>query len=252
MGLACARTTDQDHVVRGLRETPARELVDQLLVDHRRIEVEAGQIPVHGEARRVSSCAGPNASNGLWSPPAASAQPASERHSQDSTLLATAAFRPNPQRYQSNTINQVLSYLGEHLAESLFESDLARYAGMEASAHHWCRIRDWSGVRSRDAEHDGIPAGPRQRLQHAAGHSWPSGKLDTFHTNAGAYIGGDVATGDPDAGDRMLNLNSQVTAMPVSRLMDKRGSAWTYGQGFALTTCPHLRPRLTTETLPST
>ena len=53
MGLACARTTDQDHVVRGLRELQRRELVDQLLVDHRRIEVEAGQIPVHGEARGV-------------------------------------------------------------------------------------------------------------------------------------------------------------------------------------------------------
>ncbi|MCY1228077.1 hypothetical protein D9M72_403730 [compost metagenome] len=53
MGLACAWTTDQDHVVRGLGELQHRELVDQLLVDHRRVEVEAGQIPVHGEARRV-------------------------------------------------------------------------------------------------------------------------------------------------------------------------------------------------------
>jgi AraC-like DNA-binding protein len=53
---------------------------------------------------------------------------------QDSTLLATPSFRPDLQSYQSTTINQVLSYLAEHLGESMSESDLARYAGMEASA----------------------------------------------------------------------------------------------------------------------
>jgi ribitol 2-dehydrogenase len=35
--------------------------------------------------------------------------------------------------------------------------------------------------------------------------------LDIFHANAGAYIGGDVVTGDPDAWDRMLNLNVNAT-----------------------------------------
>ena len=34
-----------------------------------------------------------------------------------------------------------------------------------------------------------------------------SGRLDIFHANAGAYVGGDVHGGDPDAWDRMLNLN---------------------------------------------
>ncbi|MGB8819068.1 MAG: SDR family oxidoreductase [Rhizobiaceae bacterium] len=34
-----------------------------------------------------------------------------------------------------------------------------------------------------------------------------AGQLDIFHANAGAYIGGDVVNGDPDAWDRMLNLN---------------------------------------------
>ena len=34
-----------------------------------------------------------------------------------------------------------------------------------------------------------------------------AGQLDIFHANAGAYVGGEVATGDPDARDRMLNLN---------------------------------------------
>ena len=34
-----------------------------------------------------------------------------------------------------------------------------------------------------------------------------TGQLDIFHANAGAYIGGPVAEGDPDAWDRMLNLN---------------------------------------------
>ncbi|RFC69503.1 MULTISPECIES: SDR family oxidoreductase [Mesorhizobium] len=34
-----------------------------------------------------------------------------------------------------------------------------------------------------------------------------AGRLDILHVNAGAYIGGQVAEGDPDAWDRMLNLN---------------------------------------------
>ena len=34
-----------------------------------------------------------------------------------------------------------------------------------------------------------------------------TGKLDIFHANAGAYVGGEVVDGDPDAWDRMLNLN---------------------------------------------
>lgn len=34
-----------------------------------------------------------------------------------------------------------------------------------------------------------------------------TGRLDIFHANAGAYIGGEVLDGDPDAWDRMLNLN---------------------------------------------
>ena len=34
-----------------------------------------------------------------------------------------------------------------------------------------------------------------------------AGPLDIFHANAGAYVGGPVSEGDPDASDRMLNLN---------------------------------------------
>lgn len=33
------------------------------------------------------------------------------------------------------------------------------------------------------------------------------GRLDIFHANAGSYVGGDAVDGDPDAWDRMLNLN---------------------------------------------
>jgi ribitol 2-dehydrogenase len=33
------------------------------------------------------------------------------------------------------------------------------------------------------------------------------GRLDIFHANAGAYVGGEVLGGDPDQWDRMLNLN---------------------------------------------
>ena len=34
-----------------------------------------------------------------------------------------------------------------------------------------------------------------------------SGRIDIFHANAGSYVGGEVVDGDPDAWDRMLNLN---------------------------------------------
>jgi ribitol 2-dehydrogenase len=34
-----------------------------------------------------------------------------------------------------------------------------------------------------------------------------AGGLDIFHANAGAYVGGDMAEGDPDEWDRVLNLN---------------------------------------------
>ncbi|TIN81386.1 SDR family NAD(P)-dependent oxidoreductase, partial [Mesorhizobium sp.] len=34
-----------------------------------------------------------------------------------------------------------------------------------------------------------------------------AGQLDIFHANAGAYVGGEVASGDPDQWDRMRNLN---------------------------------------------
>lgn len=52
----------------------------------------------------------------------------------DSTLLASPSFQPDTQDYQSSTINQVLSYLADHLGDAISESDLARYAGMEPSA----------------------------------------------------------------------------------------------------------------------
>jgi ribitol 2-dehydrogenase len=34
-----------------------------------------------------------------------------------------------------------------------------------------------------------------------------AGQLDIFHANAGSYVGGDVLEGNPDAWDKMLNLN---------------------------------------------
>ncbi len=46
-----------------------------------------------------------------------------------------------------------------------------------------------------------------------------AGQLDIFHANAGAYIGGEVATGDPDAWDRMLNLNINATFRTVQAVL---------------------------------
>ena len=46
-----------------------------------------------------------------------------------------------------------------------------------------------------------------------------AGPLDIFHANAGAYVGGEVATGDPDAWDRMLNLNVNAAFRSVQAVL---------------------------------
>jgi ribitol 2-dehydrogenase len=46
-----------------------------------------------------------------------------------------------------------------------------------------------------------------------------AGKLDIFHANAGSYIGGEVVDGDPDAWDRMLNLNINAAFRSVHAVL---------------------------------
>ncbi|WP_192243475.1 SDR family oxidoreductase [Mesorhizobium silamurunense] len=46
-----------------------------------------------------------------------------------------------------------------------------------------------------------------------------AGKLDIFHANAGAYVGGEVASGDPDQWDRMLNLNINAVFRTVHAVL---------------------------------
>ncbi|MGC4024668.1 MAG: SDR family oxidoreductase [Mesorhizobium sp.] len=46
-----------------------------------------------------------------------------------------------------------------------------------------------------------------------------AGGLDIFHANAGAYIGGQIAEGDPDAWDRMLNLNINAAFRSVHAVL---------------------------------
>ncbi len=46
-----------------------------------------------------------------------------------------------------------------------------------------------------------------------------AGRLDVFYANAGAYIGGSVAEGDPDAWDRMLNLNINAAFRSVHAVL---------------------------------
>ncbi|KNY17155.1 glucose dehydrogenase [Shinella sp. SUS2] len=46
-----------------------------------------------------------------------------------------------------------------------------------------------------------------------------AGGLDIFHANAGAYIGGPVVEGDPDAWDRMLNLNINAAFRSVHAVL---------------------------------
>ncbi|WFP65882.1 SDR family oxidoreductase [Mesorhizobium sp. WSM4904] len=46
-----------------------------------------------------------------------------------------------------------------------------------------------------------------------------TGRLDIFHANAGAYVGGEVASGDPDQWDRMLNLNINAVFRTVHAVL---------------------------------
>jgi ribitol 2-dehydrogenase len=46
-----------------------------------------------------------------------------------------------------------------------------------------------------------------------------AGGLDIFHANAGAYVGGEVVEGDPDAWDRMLNLNINAAFRSVHAVL---------------------------------
>lgn len=46
-----------------------------------------------------------------------------------------------------------------------------------------------------------------------------AGGLDIFHANAGAYVGGEVAAGNPDDWDRMLNLNINAAFRSVHAVL---------------------------------
>jgi ribitol 2-dehydrogenase len=46
-----------------------------------------------------------------------------------------------------------------------------------------------------------------------------TGHLDIFHANAGTYIGGEIASGDPDAWDRVLNLNINAAFRSVHAVL---------------------------------
>lgn len=46
-----------------------------------------------------------------------------------------------------------------------------------------------------------------------------AGQLDIFHANAGLYVGGDLVDADPDAIDRMLNLNVNVVMKNVHNVL---------------------------------
>jgi len=46
-----------------------------------------------------------------------------------------------------------------------------------------------------------------------------TGGLDVFHANAGAYVGGAVADGDPDVWDKVLNLNTNAAFRSVHAVL---------------------------------
>jgi ribitol 2-dehydrogenase len=46
-----------------------------------------------------------------------------------------------------------------------------------------------------------------------------TGQLDIMHANAGSYVGGEVVDGDPEAWDRMLNLNVNAVFRTVHAVL---------------------------------
>ena len=46
-----------------------------------------------------------------------------------------------------------------------------------------------------------------------------TGRLDIFHANAGSYVGGEIVDGDPDAWDRMLDLNINAAFRSVRAVL---------------------------------
>ncbi len=62
---------------------------------------------------------------------------------------------------------------------------------------------------------------PAQNSSIGAGVEELVGPLDIFHANAGSYVGGAVAEGDPDAWDRMLNLNINAAFRSVHSVLPK-------------------------------
>ena len=62
---------------------------------------------------------------------------------------------------------------------------------------------------------------PTQNSGIGAGIEDLVGPLDIFHANAGSYVGGVVAEGDPDEWDRMLNLNINAAFRSVHAVLPK-------------------------------
>lgn len=62
---------------------------------------------------------------------------------------------------------------------------------------------------------------PTQNSGIAAGIENLVGPLDIFHANAGSYVGGVVAEGDPNEWDRMLNLNINAAFRSVHAVLPK-------------------------------
>ncbi|KQV08852.1 SDR family oxidoreductase [Devosia sp. Root105] len=60
---------------------------------------------------------------------------------------------------------------------------------------------------------------PKSVAQMLPGILEQTGQLDIFHANAGAYVGGDFASGDPDQWDRMLNLNINAVFRSVHAVL---------------------------------
>jgi ribitol 2-dehydrogenase len=82
------------------------------------------------------------------------------------------------------------------------------------------RLREACSELGRNAVPLGVDlTNPKSVATMMPGILQQAGQLDIFHANAGAYVGGEVVDGDPDAWDRMLNLNINAVFRSVHAVL---------------------------------
>ncbi|SLN65945.1 Ribitol 2-dehydrogenase [Roseivivax jejudonensis] len=113
-------------------------------------------------------------------------------------------------------ITGAASGIGLECAKILLENG-ARVVLVDRDADKLAQLTDELGANALALELDLLD--PAQVSDLGRRIEETAGPLDIFHANAGAYVGGDVAEGDPDVWDRVLNLNVNAAFRSVHAVL---------------------------------